>query len=402
MTLDARALVLFATLMGFVLAAALYLLSKGLPASVRGVRAWALGFALQAGGALLIGLRTIYPDVALIPLGNTLIVAGHIAQFVAVKQFLDERVQPMPLWVLGVAVFVATLVFTYAQNSFPARTVIITVGSVIALIATARALFRGASSELVAARYTALLLLVMAVMLSLRGAYTVASGTTLNTLFAGDLFQFVYVSTYVILSVLTGLAFVLLVAERLRLELERMATLDPLTGIYNRRTFTDLVERELARAARAGSAVALVVIDLDHFKGVNDRYGHVAGDAVLKAFVATAHGALRKQDLLGRYGGEEFCVVLPGASPVEAVMIAQRLRESVDAHPVPVGDRSIRYTISAGVAHSNRAGLDLDSLVRDADEALYRAKGRGRNQVSLAGAADAPSDLATVAASGAA
>jgi diguanylate cyclase (GGDEF)-like protein len=401
-TLDARALVLFATLMGLVLAAALYLLSKGLPESVRGVRTWALGFALQAGGALLVGLRTIYPDVALIPLGNTLIVAGHIAQFVAVKQFLGEPVQRLPLWLLGAAVFFTTLFFTYANNSFPARTVIITIGSIIPLVATARALFRGASRDLVAARYTAILLLGMAGMLGFRGAYTVASGTTLNTLFAGDLFQFAYVSAYVILGVLTGLAFVLLVAERLRLELERMATLDPLTGIYNRRTFTDLVERELARAARAGSSVGLVVIDLDHFKTVNDRYGHLAGDAVLRAFVATANGALRKQDLLGRYGGEEFCVVLPGATPAEAVMIAQRLRESVESSPVAIVDRSIHYTISAGVAHSNRAGLDLDSLVRDADEALYRAKRRGRNQVSLAGAADAPSDIATVAASGAA
>ena len=394
MTLDARALVLFATLMGLVLAAALYLLSKGLPPSVRGVRVWALGFALQAGGALLVGLRSIYPDVALIPLGNTLVVVGHISQFVAVKQFLDEPIRRWPLWLLGAVVFLTTLVFTYANNSFPARTVIITVGSAIALVATARALFRGASRDLVAARYTALLLLGMAAILALRGGYTVASGNTLNTLFAGDLFQFMYVSAYVILSVLSGLAFVLLVAERLRVELERMATLDSLTGIYNRRTFTGLVERELARAARTEAPVGLIVIDLDHFKTVNDRYGHVAGDTVLKSFVATAHAALRKQDLLGRYGGEEFCVVLPGASPAEAVMIAQRLRESVETTPVPMGDRSIRYTISVGVAHSNRAGLDLDSLVRDADEALYRAKGRGRNQVSLAGAPDAPSDMA--------
>jgi diguanylate cyclase (GGDEF)-like protein len=391
-TLDARALVLFATLMGLVLAAALYLLSKGLPPSVRGVRAWALGFALQAGGALLVGLRSIYPDVALIPLGNTLIVVGHICQFVAVKQFLGEGFRRWPLWLLGTAVFVSTLFFTYANNSFPARTVIITIGSIIAIVATARALFRGASRQLIAARYTALLLLGTALMLALRGAYTVASGTLLNTLFAGDLVQFAYVSAYLILGVLSGLTFVLLVAERLRLELERMATLDSLTGIYNRRTFTDLVERELARAGRAGSSVALIVIDLDHFKMVNDRYGHVAGDAVLRSFVATANAALRKQDLLGRYGGEEFCVVLPGASPPEAVLIAQRLRESVEAHPVHVADRPIRYTISAGVAHSNRAGLDLDSLVRDADEALYRAKNRGRNQVSLAGNADAPSD----------
>ena len=392
MTLDARALVLFATLMGLVLAAALYLLSKGLPPSVRGVRAWALGFALQAGGALLVGLRSIYPDVALIPLGNTLIVVGHICQYVAVKQFLGEGIRRWPLWLLGTAVFVSTLFFTYASNSFPARTVIITIGSIIALVATARALFRGASRELIAARYTALLLLGTALILALRGAYTVASGTALNTLFAGDLVQFAYVSAYLILGVLSGLTFVLLVAERLRLELERMATLDSLTGIYNRRTFTDLVERELARAGRAGSSVALIVIDLDHFKMVNDRYGHVAGDAVLKSFVATANAALRKQDLLGRYGGEEFCVVLPGASPPEAVLIAQRLRESVEAHPVHVADRPIHYTISAGVAHSNRAGLDLDSLVRDADEALYRAKNRGRNQVSLAGNAGAPSD----------
>ncbi len=389
MTLDVRTIVLFATLMGLVLAAALYLISKGLPESVRGARAWSVGYAFQAAGALLVGLRSVYPDILLIPLGNTLVVAGHIVQYAGIRQFLDSPYRRWPLWLLGVAVFAVSAYFTYPADDFYVRSATTALGAIVVLVAGGRALYREADPRLTGARYTALLLLGLAAMLAVRGVYTVFLGPPANTLFSGDPVQFVYISAYVILGVMSGLAFVLLIAERLRLELERMATLDALTGIYNRRTFTDLAERELARAKRAGAPVGLILIDLDHFKAVNDRHGHVAGDAVLRAFVATAAAALRKQDLLGRYGGEEFCVVLPGVSAAEAVMIAQRLRELVEQSPAQAGEREIRYTISAGVAHSGTAGLDLDTLVRDADAALYRAKHLGRNQVSLAAAAGA-------------
>lgn len=389
MTLDVRTIVLFATLMGLVLAAALYFISKGLPESVRGARAWSAGYLLQAGGALLVGLRSFYPDIVLIPLGNTLVVAGHIFQYAGIKQFLGAPYRRWPLVLLGVAVFAVCVYFTFPVDNFYVRSAATALGAIVVLVAGGRALFRAAEPRLAGARYAGLLLVGLAAMLAVRGVYTVFFGPPTASLFSGDPVQFVYVSAYVILGVMSGLAFVLLIAERLRVELERMATLDALTGIYNRRTFTGLAERELARAKRAGTPVGLILIDLDHFKTVNDRYGHVAGDAVLRAFVGTAGAALRKQDLLGRYGGEEFCVLLPGVSAAEAVMIAQRLRELVEQNPARVGDHEIRYTVSAGVAHSLTAGLDLDALVHDADGALYRAKERGRNQVSLAAGAAA-------------
>jgi diguanylate cyclase (GGDEF)-like protein len=381
MSLDARTLVLFATLIGIVLAVAMLVLRRGLPVSVKGVTAWAIAMLLQAGGALAVGLRSLLPDPMLLPLGNTLVVGGYLMQFVAVMRYLDRPYRTEPLWAALAAVYATTLWFTAGVDSFPARTTAFGSVSAAVLCIVAFELFRGAPDRSVATRFTAFVLTAIAVVMVARVAYTLSLGRDARTLFSGDPVQLGFVATFVALGIGSAMGFMLMIAEKLRSELARLATLDPLTGVYNRRTFADLAGREISRASRLGTELALVMIDLDHFKSVNDRFGHAAGDDVLREFVAIARRGLRRPDLIGRYGGEEFCILLPDTSRLEAVQVAQRLRGAVEHAEVMVRDAATRFTVSVGIAHSDRTGLDLDTLLREADLALYRAKSLGRNQV---------------------
>jgi len=168
-------------------------------------------------------------------------------------------------------------------------------------------------------------------------------------------------------------------------ELEAKARIDALTGVYNRGHFLEMGRREMERAARAARPLAVILLDIDHFKEVNDTYGHDAGDTALKAVAATCAGALRSRDLLGRWGGEEFAVVLPGTSPEEACLVAERMRQEIAARRV-VLDRTVtvELTASFGVAGRQRTTRDtsLEDLFKAADAALYRAKNSGRNRVA--------------------
>lgn len=381
MILDVRSLVIFSTMVGLVLAIAILLIRRGLPEGVRGVSEWAAAMLASGAGALAVGSRSLMPDAVLLPLGNLLLVGGHFLQYIAITRFFGRPTPSAPAVAVLAAVYLSELFFTVFHDSFPARTAISGFASVVALVASGLTLFRASGDTFGPIRFTAVMMSAAAATVATRALYTLTLGSEAGSMFAGDNAQFLFISLYIMLTITAAFGFMMMVAEKLRDELARLATLDPLTGIYNRRTMVDLAERELARATRAGTRVAALMLDLDHFKQVNDRYGHAAGDEVLRQFVATAQRCLRKQDLIGRYGGEEFFIVLPDTSREEALLVAQRLRTEVEHTRAAVRDISIAFTISVGLAHSGHSGFDLDALLRDADAALYCAKERGRNQV---------------------
>lgn len=183
-------------------------------------------------------------------------------------------------------------------------------------------------------------------------------------------------------TICSSFAFILMHKERADRESYELATTDPLTGVYNRRTFKELAEPHLSRSRRSRVPLSLLMLDLDHFKRVNDTYGHLAGDEVLKAFADLVRGCLRKEDLLARYGGEEFVVLLPGSSQAAATALAERIRDQVAANPLGGTDHRVRVTVSVGVASEAGDTLpSLESMLGRADEALYRAKADGRNRV---------------------
>ena len=158
------------------------------------------------------------------------------------------------------------------------------------------------------------------------------------------------------------------------------ARFDALTACSNRRYFFEELGLELQRASRFGYSCCLAMIDLDHFKSVNDLYGHAAGDAVLRHFVHTVSSCLRSSDLLGRLGGEEFALLMPQTTLAGAMELAERVRRTVEQSSASSAGGGVRFTVSIGVSLL-QAGDSLDSLLARADNALYQAKHAGRNRV---------------------
>lgn len=166
--------------------------------------------------------------------------------------------------------------------------------------------------------------------------------------------------------------------------IEELAIRDELTGAFNRRFLMETLARERSRAERLSDAFSLCMVDIDHFKSINDAFGHAAGDAVLKHFAALAPRGLRGVDTFGRFGGEEFLLVLPGTDRQGALAVAERLRAATEATSFPGLPAGRRVTVSVGVATHGRAE-DLQALLARADKALYQAKAAGRNQVVTLG-----------------
>lgn len=171
--------------------------------------------------------------------------------------------------------------------------------------------------------------------------------------------------------------------ESLNRRLREQSIRDPLTGLHNRRFFEETATRDAARAARKHEPLALVMLDIDHFKAVNDGHGHTVGDLALRHIANLLRGSVRASDLICRFGGEEFVAVIPGASHEAATEAAEQWRRAIEASPIDLGNgAALRCTVSAGIAvFRPGSGEQLESVLRRADDALYEAKRLGRNRV---------------------
>jgi diguanylate cyclase (GGDEF)-like protein len=183
--------------------------------------------------------------------------------------------------------------------------------------------------------------------------------------------------------------FVALSKERLEREQRNHAQTDPLTGALNRRALMYRGARMLTRHQFESAPLCLLFLDLDHFKALNDRFGHSGGDDVLTKFVAVVHDSIRPSDFLFRLGGEEFCCLLPHTDTDQARTVAERIRQQVESATATVAGAAVKATVSLGIASTETFGYDLDALMRRADTAVYAAKRQGRNQVVVAEADDA-------------
>ena len=186
---------------------------------------------------------------------------------------------------------------------------------------------------------------------------------------------------YQIVALAFQLTLVALVVSRFVAELQKASRYDPLTGLLNRRAFDEALAAEVQRSRRLGETFSVLMLDADHFKEINDREGHAAGDRALQHLGTLLAAHMRDIDRVGRYGGEEFVVLLPGTAQADAAVTAERLREKVQALPPRWQERVLPLTISIGVAQWRGAGDDLAALMARADAALYRAKEAGRNSV---------------------
>lgn len=170
--------------------------------------------------------------------------------------------------------------------------------------------------------------------------------------------------------------------EAQRDAVQRLANTDHLTGVLSRRHFYDCIDREIARATRDGTPLSVLMLDIDHFKRINDTYGHPVGDLVLKAFAAACQAELPATAIFGRLGGEEFALILPGTSFEAALAIAEVLRSTTEKTSVSTAEGAkVSFTVSSGLAVMDALDADVEALLKRCDEALYTAKRQGRNRV---------------------
>jgi len=189
-------------------------------------------------------------------------------------------------------------------------------------------------------------------------------------------------------TILLSVLLVSLSKERLELDQRTKAQTDPLTGALNRRAFIGRGERLLQRHAHEGAPLCLVFLDLDHFKSLNDRFGHSGGDDVLVSFVGLLNVCIRPTDYLFRIGGEEFCCLLPHTTTEQAHRVAERIRHQFEMTTVLIAGSPVKATASLGIASTEAFGYELDTLMRRADMAVYAAKRSGRNRVMVANLGD--------------
>jgi diguanylate cyclase (GGDEF)-like protein len=354
-------------------------LAFGLRAGSRaGFGKWNLGLATYAFGWLLIAARPALPDAIGVALADALLLAGLCLQLGALLDF-EGRHAPAWLYVAPPAALFAVLL--PLLDDYAALTAVASAAFAAALgalaVRTARLDRCGAGpvrwlmSGLLAAG---------AVGVAARAIDIAALPGATPQMFAGSTLHAASFLVLFAVTVTTSFGFVVLHRERAEEALRRLTLFDALTGVFARGALMELAAREHARARRAGTPCGFLMLDLDQFKRVNDDFGHQAGDRVLAEFAARVRGALRASDIVGRYGGEEFCVVLPATGLDKAREIAERIRAAVAA--TPMGGLPRATTVSIGLTQCAGAEDRLDDAIARADRALYEAKRAGRNRVA--------------------
>lgn len=351
-----------------------------------GLGHWAAALMVNAIGHLLIMLRGLAPDILSVVLGNVLLACVFVGMIAAIYQFQGR---PAPwLLLLAAPVMVAVFVSMFMDN-FPARAgfvgLVIGLQAIWALAATLerRHATVGRGQWLLVAG-----LALEALVLGGRSVLTVALPDSATSILQGSVLQTVtFMATFSVVLV-SSVGFVFMSRDRSDESNRIMAALDPLTGVANRRSLISALDRDVSRAIRMHQPIALMMVDIDHFKHVNDRYGHPAGDEVLCSVVSVLRQRVRAQDLVGRYGGEEFMVLLPDTDLVGAEQLARELCKAVEESRClaqGAGPEGVEVTVSIGVFGGHlESGDSWDMLIAAADRALYEAKNNGRNRVEVA------------------
>ncbi|OIQ94632.1 putative diguanylate cyclase YdaM [mine drainage metagenome] len=385
MGLDPRTLVISASLSALLMAVVFFFQARSFPQRIRGLREWGFAFLTIFAATMLIGLHGRIPDFVSIVLANIALQAGYLACFVGLRRFRERSVDFRPLAALLALNFLLLLYFLYVKDSLEARIAIITASNILICIASLITLLRDRPTAMLrfGEAFTAVFIIAAAAVAALRGAIAIWIDPKLNDVMAATGPQSFDTAAGALCIFALAIGLVLMAYDRLKDELEYLVRHDYLTGTLTRRSFFDLLEAELSRSQRSHCAPALLVLDLDHFKQVNDSHGHQMGDQVLQQFAQVVQGCLRRPDLLGRFGGEEFLVLLPDTPQQAANIVAKRICAAVADACVSGESSGVRYTVSIGVATAED-GIGVEQLLRRADEALYRAKARGRNRVELA------------------
>ena len=385
MTLDASTMVLVLALGNLALVALLTLFDHG-PVRSRALAAWSLSRQIQGGAWLLLalGASNVVPPAIAVPGGYALLLAGVAIEAGASWEASGREGWRRPTLVLGGLAILAFLV-CYLIDEDGLRSVAVSLLLGAFYLSGGIALASRWKDSSLLQRFLALVTAVLALVVAARGLFVLLLPAGWGWM-SSDMLGQLFVAALYLLMLANCFGMLLLARERAQRELARLELVDPLTDVPNRRGFFSALAPWMALARRPGQPTALVMLDLDQFKRVNDGYGHPAGDAVLRHVVELCKRQLRDSDMLGRLVGVEFAILLPRTTLAEAALVAERIRAAIEATPVKSERALIKMTASFGVT-TIRPEDSTVTLFQRADEALVAAKQAGRNRVSQAAAA---------------
>jgi len=381
MGLDIRTTVMIAAVLALLVGAGMRYALRDYPMPLLPVmRSWMLGILLLPVGWMLYSLRNTIPDVVSVVIANAVLSLGFAQLVSSVRAFVALPANSVIVYLPVALVLLCEIAFDLVWPSARLRvcTVSALIGlqmlsAVISLLARPRAPPR--SHGLTAAAFLAL-----GLALGVRAVYEGLRAGLLATPFEPSLMQTTTFAVAAAFPVVGTLGFLLMCNERLYRQLEQQVAIDPLTGISNRRALHERAAPKIAAAHQRGESLALLMIDADHFKRINDVHGHEIGDEALKVLAQVLQKSLGETRLVGRLGGEEFVAVLRGTDEAAALVHAEALREAVERATFEVGGRPVVLRVSVGVAVIE-PGDEFPTLLRRADQALYAAKQAGRNRV---------------------
>lgn len=345
-----------------------------------GMRTWAWACGIQCLAWLMLAVRELLPEFVSIILGNTVFVIAGVFYYWAVAQFRERKVRVWVLLVPVLVTFFGLIPFTYLSPNIAVRLVIVSICLAALLFASGVTLLQGPSRKPLSYWLTGICFVTIGVGVIFRAIYLLATDPTQAGRAAEDPVQsLIFAANYVEVILMT-FGFVLMRIDRSNADLLRLATFDSLTNCLNRAAVERQLALEIARARRENGELVLLMVDIDHFKTINDSLGHAEGDAAIRTVAGCLKTHVRSSDIIGRFGGDEFVVLLPNVSPTQARITADRMCSSVARSQFNSDQERGTLTVSIGIAHLLKFEQE-DSLLRRADDALYRAKANGRNCV---------------------
>ena len=342
------------------------------------LRATAAVLSITTGLALLLA-RGVIPDRLSTDVANASLIFGFGLFWSAARRF-ERRPAPAPLVLAGVAVWLVACTFPSFSIALAARMALVSGIAAAYSFSVGYELLRGRREVLSARRALAVACLTQGAFLVGRGMYALFVEPP-TSLFHATAIQSLLLAEPVVMIVVIAVLGVGLVREEAEAQLRRSADIDALTGVLNRGAFFARAEELIRLAGRDGRPVALLLFDLDHFKAINDRYGHLMGDLALNAFTRAVTNVVRASDLVGRIGGEEFAVLIGGIEANTATAVAERIRFDFARTSVTHDGKALTATVSAGIATTRGGSTKLTGLIAEADRALYGAKNAGRDRV---------------------
>jgi diguanylate cyclase (GGDEF)-like protein len=393
-TLDPRTLIIV-TAVTLIITSSAILLGGYVNRRSRGVYRVVVGYLFMALGVGLGATQDIVTRLISAYLANILILGGLYLAWMGVREMQHLPLLSKRYSISGFILIALLFAAMGIDSEFVALRIVVfsVIAGAISLL-MARELLT-VSHRNISDVYTGIIFVVLGIAFWAR-AVSAAVLPMGGNLLAVNSHTIVTYFAVIVLNLLLAFGYIMMMAERLEKRLRNLADTDYLTGMNCRRAFVEQVERVLARAQIDRHSVSMILLDIDDFKKINDTYGHIAGDEVLRDFASNMNDFFRVGDVLGRIGGEEFGVVLANVTTDQAAAIAERLRQVFEASLIDIGKRHIQAKVSIGVASSAEGRSSFEELYHRADEGLYEAKKCGKNCVRIA-AENGPEKLQAMA-----